>query len=68
MAASSVGAVYSMASPNRVSSLITGRAKWGSMYALADGDLDAAPTELPPNSDTDLYKYWAPTELSISYR
>jgi hypothetical protein len=38
------------------------------MYALADGDLDAAPTELPQNSDTDLYKYFAPKELSVSYR
>jgi hypothetical protein len=57
-----------MTSPNRVSPLITGRAKWGSMFALADGHLDAAPTELPQKSDTDLYKYFAPTELSISYR
>lgn len=57
-----------MASPNRASPLITGRAKWGSMYALADGDLDATPTELPQNSDTDLYKYFAPTELAVSYR
>jgi hypothetical protein len=56
-----------MASPNRVSPLIAGRAKLGSRYAIADGDLDAARMELPPNSDIGLYRYFAPTELSVSY-
>jgi len=57
-----------VASPNRVSPLISGRAKGVLDIRTRRWEFRCRSYGATPKFDTDLYKYFAPRELSVSYR